>query len=153
MKQNQDAIAEYTAIAQLNEYFYHSNFEVNTSMMGLIVPDLLCIESQNRGELLSEMVKEKPLLVFRLIESSCKPCYIDFLTLLYIFSAYLDTFIFHNLRCFYIRISNRPKYSDHHQSHKNQQSCGCFTDKCFLTIKLMLQRTVADRKRQYGKCR
>ena len=82
MKVNQDAIVEYTAKAQVNESFYRSNFEVNTSMTGLEAPDFLCFENQNKEELLSEMAKDRPLLIFRIVESSCKPCYLDFLALL-----------------------------------------------------------------------
>ena len=79
MNRNQDFIAEYTKKAQVREYFFSSNFEINASMTGSIATDI-SIKSQEEQVSLSAMAKDGPLLIFRFLESSCKPCNIDLLT-------------------------------------------------------------------------
>jgi len=79
MKHNQVVMSEYTEKIQMKEDLYRSNFELNIKIAGLKTSDVYCIESQKEGKLLSGMVKDKPVLIYRFTGSNCKTCYIDVL--------------------------------------------------------------------------
>ena len=80
MNRNQDSIAEFTKNAQIHEFFYQSTFDLNASMTGLIAPDIMYIDSKKEQVFLSNIVKEKPLLIFRFKDSNCNPCNMDLLS-------------------------------------------------------------------------
>ena len=77
LKNTQSLIIKNVADTQSITDFYHSNFDLNQKMLGVIAPDFLCKEYLTEEILLSGMVKEKPLLIFRFKEQSCTPCYIE----------------------------------------------------------------------------
>ena len=77
MKQDQTNMTDFAAQIQEKEDFFRSNFELNIRMTGLKASDKYCMESQNKGEMLSEMAKDKPLLIYRFTGSNCKTCYTD----------------------------------------------------------------------------
>ena len=77
IKRTQDLLIKTTAKAQAKEAFLNSNFEMNSTMTGLIAPDVLCAEYRKDSILLSTMAKEKPVLIFRFTEQGCTPCYVE----------------------------------------------------------------------------
>ena len=80
MKGNQTIIAEYAEKVHTDEAFYRSNFELNASMAEFIATDILCYKNQTDWSYMSDMVKDRPFLIFRFSESGCKPCNFDLLT-------------------------------------------------------------------------
>jgi len=55
--------------------FYNLNFETNSKITGTVVKNILCeIEGESKISL-SELVKEKPKLVFRYSNINCKTCF------------------------------------------------------------------------------
>ena len=76
---------EYNQLSKLR-LFNHSNetyefikfnFDLNYSMTGLVATNILCIEGDKYNHLLSDIVKQRPVLIYRFSENSCNPCYIE----------------------------------------------------------------------------
>jgi hypothetical protein len=105
MKQDQVALTEFTAKIQMEEALYQSNFELNIKMAGLKTPDTYCVESQRGGRLLSDMVKDKPLLIYKFSGNNCNTCYIDILTKLQ--SELPDNFGFDKIRALCSQLTER----------------------------------------------
>ena len=77
---NQKSLFQYAAILSEKEDFLLSNFDLNYQMTGLLAPELFCMITNTKGCQLSEMSKEKPVLIYRYTNKSCEECYIDALT-------------------------------------------------------------------------
>ena len=77
LKHTLDILTKTTAKVQAEEDFYRSNFELNSTMTGLIAPDVLCAEYYKDSIYLSVMAKEKPVLIYRFTEQGCNPCYTE----------------------------------------------------------------------------
>ena len=76
MKHTQNSLSEFTVNTQMKEDFYYINFDINNKMTGKIAPSIACVEP-NKGEfLLSELVKNKPVLIYRYTNKNCDPCYV-----------------------------------------------------------------------------
>ena len=75
MKNVQDSLSEFTASMQMRTEFHELNFDLNSKMTGLNASDALCLERINEGKHLSELVREKPLLIFRYAQITCRMCY------------------------------------------------------------------------------
>jgi hypothetical protein len=82
MKHNQVMFSEFLNEIQAKQVFYSTNFELNLKMTGLQAPDVVFTVSQRESGVLSAMVKNKPLLIYRFSGSNCKSCYSDDLTTL-----------------------------------------------------------------------
>jgi hypothetical protein len=82
MKNSQVKLSESLGEMQVKQDFYSENFELNMKMTGRPAPDIYCTVNQREGSLLSQMVKSKPLLIFRFSNNNCKICYSDALTAL-----------------------------------------------------------------------
>ena len=80
MKYEREELIEFTATTQITADFFRTNYELNMIMTGVCVPDAYCMNNQSKRELLSEMVKDKPLLIFRIDGFYCRSCYADILT-------------------------------------------------------------------------
>ena len=59
------------------EVFLRYNFELNNKMSGLTTPDILYSEYRKEMKHLSEVVKDRPLLIYRFTSSNCNKCYIE----------------------------------------------------------------------------
>ena len=70
-----DNYSELVGDIQVKGDFYKSNMNLNYQMTGLSAPDVLCEERKNETKLLSELVKFKPLLIYRFTELHCNTCY------------------------------------------------------------------------------
>ena len=91
MRHTQGSLYELTANTQQKEEFYYLNFDLNNQMTGLIAPSISCIKSNKSEYLLSELVNEKPLLIYRYTNAGCSPCYIAELKLFHkVFSDNYD---------------------------------------------------------------
>ena len=77
IKRTQALLTKTTAKAQANEAFLNSNFEMNSTMTGLIAPDVFCTGYRKDSTLLSTMAKKRPVLIFRFTEQGCTPCYVE----------------------------------------------------------------------------
>ena len=65
IKNTQYHSSEFITNAQIKEDFYYINFDLNNKMSGITSPDLLYTENDSDSKLLSEKVREKPLLFYR----------------------------------------------------------------------------------------
>jgi len=77
LKYNQKTLLQFVENIQIKEDFLQSNFDLNNQMTGLMSQDMFCRITTSEGRLLSEMAKEKPVLIYRFTSSSCEVCYID----------------------------------------------------------------------------
>jgi len=57
--------------------FYEFNFEMNCKMTGIVAPNILCSESDKDDHILSDIVKQGPMLVYRFSDNNCTPCFIE----------------------------------------------------------------------------
>ena len=77
MKHIQDNLATLNANLQIKEEFYNFNFECNNTMFGKIISDILCTGRNNEKMRLSQLVKDKSLLIYR-YQSMCSSCKQDY---------------------------------------------------------------------------
>jgi len=75
MKQTQRTLSRQIASTHKKEEYYNLNFDFNFKMNGLEAPDVFCTERLKEGCFLSEMVKNRNLLIYRFSDNSCNPCY------------------------------------------------------------------------------
>ena len=76
MKQTQKQISEFASKIQAKEDFYSINFVFNSKMTGIIAPNILCTEDNKKDEkLLSEIVKNNSVLIYRYVDTNCNVCY------------------------------------------------------------------------------
>jgi hypothetical protein len=99
MRHAWNSLSEFTANVQEKEEFYRLHFDLNNKMAGLIAPDVFCIKSSTEENLLSEMVKDQPLLIYRYTHKNCNTCYLEELKALQ--EDFPDYFDFISVLCSY----------------------------------------------------
>jgi hypothetical protein len=99
MRHAWNSLSEFTANVQEKEEFYRLHFDLNNKMAGLIAPDVFCIKSSTEENLLSEMVKDQPLLIYRYTHKNCNTCYLEELKALQ--EDFPDCFDFISVLCSY----------------------------------------------------
>jgi len=62
------------SIIKSKEQFYNLNFSLNSKMLWTKAPDILCLKQKGNLVSLSQMVKKKPVLVYRFTHKNCAPC-------------------------------------------------------------------------------
>lgn len=72
IKQTQKSLADLLSTVQMKEDFYYHNFEMKYMMDGAHVSDITYLENHHKKKL-SELVKEKPALIF-VYKRSCSSC-------------------------------------------------------------------------------
>ena len=70
-----DNFSEFAGDIQMKEDFYQLNLKLNYQMTGLSAPDVFYEEREKETKTLSELVKNKPLLIYRYSELHCNTCY------------------------------------------------------------------------------
>lgn len=72
-----DQLSEFTADMQVKEEFYSFNFEISHKMTGLKAPDVLYTVNKDdqKDQSISDLVRQKPLLLYRYADINCNTCY------------------------------------------------------------------------------
>jgi len=70
-----NSASEQVVDLAIEEDHYRLNFELEVQMTGLKAPDVECEDAPTDKKRLSELVQEKPLLIFRYADVHCSSCY------------------------------------------------------------------------------
>ena len=70
-------LSNFTASIQVKNEMNYFNFEINNKMTGLKAPDVLYSKTKKdpKEKYLSELVRQKPLLIYRYADINCSDCY------------------------------------------------------------------------------
>ena len=70
-------LSKFTADLQIKQTVFYFNFEINNKMTGLTAPDVSFTKTESLTDeyFLSDLAKNKPLLIYRYSDINCNTCY------------------------------------------------------------------------------
>jgi hypothetical protein len=76
-KQVQQNLTGLLSSIQIKNEFYELNCKFNYKMNGLKSPNFICKGHKNEEKLLSQIVKDRPLLIYRQVDKQCNSCKLE----------------------------------------------------------------------------